>query len=63
MKEKWHGRGEHLVGVERNFGIYAEDYSENALKMPAESSIVPSARDAEDVYDILTYGSRVAVAP
>lgn len=63
VKEKSNVRGEHLVGLERNFGIYAEDYSENALKMPAESSIVLSARDAEDVYDILTYGSRIAVAP
>jgi hypothetical protein len=63
VKEKSNVRGEHLVGLERNFGIYAEDYSENALKMPAESSIVLSVRDAEDVYDILTYGSRIAVAP
>lgn len=63
VKEKMNARGEHYVGLERNLGIYAEDYSENALKMPAESSIVLSARDAEDVYDILTYESKVAIAP
>lgn len=63
VKQKMNARGECLVGLERNLGIYAEDYSENALKMPAESSIVLAARDAEDLYDILTYGSRVAVAP
>lgn len=63
VKEKMNARGEHYVGLERNLGIYAEDYSENALKMPAESSIVLSARDAEDVFDILTYESKVAVAP
>lgn len=63
VKEKMNARGEHYVGLERNLGIYAEDYSDSALKMPAESSIVLSARDAEDVYDILTYESKVAVAP
>jgi hypothetical protein len=63
VKEKMNAGGEHYVGLERNLGIYAEDYSENALKMPAEASIVLSARDAEDVYDILTYQSKVAVAP
>jgi hypothetical protein len=63
VKEKSNVRGEYLVGLDRNFGIHAEDYSENALKMPPESSVQLSARDAEDVYDILTYGSRIAVAP
>jgi hypothetical protein len=63
VKEKSNVRGEFLVGLERKLGIYAEDYSENALKMPAESSIELSARDAEDLYDILTYKSKIAVSP
>jgi hypothetical protein len=63
VKEKMNAAGEHYVGLERNLGIYAEDYSANALKMPVEASIVLSARDAEDVYDILTYQSKVAIAP
>ncbi len=63
VKEKMNFRGEYYVGLERNLGIYAEDYSENALKVPPETSVVLSARDAEDVYGILTYKSKVAVAP
>jgi LysM repeat protein len=63
VKEKMNARGEHYVGLDGSLGIYAEDYSATALKMPAETSVVLSARDAEDVYDILTYESKVAVAP
>ncbi|MEX2185533.1 MAG: LysM peptidoglycan-binding domain-containing protein [Pirellulales bacterium] len=63
VKEKMNARGEYYVGLERNLGIYAEDYSENALRRPAETSVELSARDAEDVYDILTYKSKVAISP
>jgi hypothetical protein len=63
VKEKANVAGEHLVSLENAIGIYGEDYSPNALKMPKETSVVLSAGDAEDVFDILTMDSAVAIAP
>ena len=56
------GARERKVPTADVIGPLIESFSK-FLKMPAESSVVLSARDAEDVYDILTYGSRIAIAP
>lgn len=69
VKEKMNARGEHYLGVEDAtskaiIGIYTEEGPAGGLKMPAESSIVLGARDAEELYDILTsQESTVAITP
>jgi LysM repeat protein len=69
VREKANARGEHWIGLDAGYAIHADlaPGAAGSAPAPGRDSIAINAKDAEDLYDILTvdakYGSQVGIMP